>query len=428
MFVLLLAAPVWADPPAMMGGGNFPNGEVNDQTLGKLQALNALGAGMCRVNVYPSFYLIDNDWSRPNVAVLDEFMDAAHEHGITPMILFEYYTEYHPQFGFGSEEQWFALGQAFAQRYRPDGTWARERGVRDFGVSLYTAINEPEPGEFREGGKLGPAPYVAAIRGLADGVHGADASLMVVPGGFMAANAWDDWTLRGLGPALAPLLNDGTLDGIDLHTYFDVKWAPMQGTYANSAQDNFDRVKIACGITADIRLYSTEFNYKRRDVSEEQAACGLLTAMFDQLGAVGANGKTGAAVLAFPWNLFNDQAEDPQFGMSKGLDPYRPTPRGQVVKMVLELTRDMEFTARDPRRRGVYVLEGQGRKLWVWQNREKWTTLLGPRYVITGIPAEAEVLEVYGWNGLRRTVELQGRTTLRLNDLAEGETHLFLAR
>jgi hypothetical protein len=32
-------------------------------------------------------------------------------------------------------------------------------------------------------------------------------------------NAYDDPTLNGLGPVLAPLWNNGTLDALDLHTY-----------------------------------------------------------------------------------------------------------------------------------------------------------------------------------------------------------------
>ena len=206
----------------------------------------------------------------------------------------------------GTYEQWVGLGKAFAEHCRPNGTWAREHGVKNWGITIYTAFNEPDGGDYKAGGAIGPPRYVAALKGIADGVHSVEASLKVLPGGFLSPNAFRDWTLRGLGSALAPLWNDGTLDGIDLHTYYDVQYAPMEKTYERSAQNNFDQVKKACGITRDIHFYATEFNYKKRLVEEDQAAKGFLTGLWDNLGVVKKDGKTGATMFAFPWNLFND--------------------------------------------------------------------------------------------------------------------------
>jgi hypothetical protein len=57
----------------------------------------------------------------------------AHRHGITPMFLFEYYTRWHGELG--GYEKWFAIGQAFAERFRPNSPWLPSQGIRDWGVS-----------------------------------------------------------------------------------------------------------------------------------------------------------------------------------------------------------------------------------------------------------------------------------------------------
>lgn len=415
-------------PAEMLGGGNFDNGRVTAEARRRFALLGELGARGCRVNLYPHAYLVNGDWGRPNATALDAILALAHEHGVTPMVLFEYYAHYYEDIGLGTEEQWFAIGRAFAERYRPGGAWAAERGIRDYGITLYTAFNEPEGTDFEPGRKLGPGPYVAALRGLARGVHAVDPGLQVMPGGFKSPNAADDWALRGIGPALAPLWNDGTLAGIDLHTYFDVQYAPMEGGYANSAQSNFDQVKRACGITADVGFIATEFNYKKRQVSEEQAACGFLTAIWDSLGVVGGDGSAHVARLAFPWNIFHRAEKDDHYGMSHSLQPYRPTARGEVLRLVLRLTRGMTFVSLDPRGTGVFVLQGEGRKLWVWQNRKGWSSLRGTRFEVRGIPPQATRLEVYGWDGLRRTIELGAADRIIVADLEPEQTHMFLAR
>lgn len=67
----------------------------------------------------------------------------------------------------------------------------------------------------------------------------------MVAGGLREVQSSDDPTLAGYGPALAPLLNSGTLDGLDLHTHYDAAQAPIEGGYEQSAQGNFDEVKQA---------------------------------------------------------------------------------------------------------------------------------------------------------------------------------------
>lgn len=435
---------------SLLGAGNFTNGSVNKESEAQFQLLKAVGGTRCRINLYPSVYLLNSDWERPNPACLDAILLAARRYGVRPMLLFEFYSDYEKKgtIKLGTYEQWFHLGKAFAEYCRPNGTWDRahrndttappsssskvnkDRASKEeeSGIRIYTAINEPDGGDFKAGGAIGPARYVAAIKGLADGVHSVDRSLLALPGGFLSPNAFRDWTLRGIGPALAPLWNDGTLDGIDLHTYYDVQYAPMEKTYERSAQHNFDAVKRACGITRDIHFYATEFNYKKRLVDEDQAAKGLLTGIWDNFGVVQNDGKTGATLFAFPWNLFNDAHKDVEFGMRLTFEPLALSARGQVLQHVMQLTQGMTFESRDPHTKGEYVLTGPGKKLWVWQDRTAWTDHPGHTYTVTNIPKTLTHLEIHAWDGLRKTLPLSGQTSLTISDLPGDETYLFLAR
>ena len=87
----------WSDVPqspgALVGAGNFDNGSVNKDAAAKLQLLKTVGGTRCRVNLYPGVYLLNNDWNKPNPACLDAIMQTAHDYGVTPMILFEFYAD-----------------------------------------------------------------------------------------------------------------------------------------------------------------------------------------------------------------------------------------------------------------------------------------------------------------------------------------------
>ena len=163
-------------------------------------------------------------------------------------------------------------------------------------------------------------------------------------------------------------------------------------------------------------------------MDEDQAAKGFLTGIWDNLGVVKQDGKTSATVFAFPWNLFNDARQDVEFGMRLSFEPLVLSKRGQVLQRVLQLTKDMAFQSRDPRGTGEYVLSGGGRKLWVWQDRAAWTNHPGKTYTVTGIPKQMTRLEVYGWDGLRKTVPLSGQASVIVQDLPGDETYLFLAQ
>jgi len=96
------------------------------------------------------------------------------------MILFEYYSEWGP---LGDYNKWFAIGRDFATLFRPNSPWLVSQGITGWGISVYSAINEPDLAV-----DIPFSTYVNAIEGLADGVHSVDPTLKVIPGGFMSEN------------------------------------------------------------------------------------------------------------------------------------------------------------------------------------------------------------------------------------------------
>lgn len=413
----------------MMGAGNFADIHTGKSTWTNFATLTNLGMRNCRIPISPPAYLITNDWNKPNPACLDRLIAAACSNNMKPIILIEWYQSLNGSIGFGNYQQWRNIGYAFAERFRPGGTWAQANGISNWGVTVYSAINEPE----RTWGNCSTNPrpmseYYNALKGMADGVHAADPSLRALPGGFLAANAYNDWTLRGLGPLLAPLWNNGTLDGVDLHTYYDVTYAPIEGNRYSSSHYDFRRVKQDSGITRDIHFYCTEFNYKVRNCSEEQAARGFLTGIWDNLGVVGNDQTTGVTVFAMPWNVFSPVSNDQEYGMCISSSPWNPAPRGQVLQLVCQLTRGMQFLSFAPFTTGEFKLQGAGKTMWVWQNRQGWTSHTGTSFTVSDIPLGAGRVQVYGWDGLRKTVSLtSGQSACLITGLSTGETYMFLA-
>lgn len=433
----LLAAVAAAQPLRIaVGGGNVgTNADSSPATLTLLSILRRINATGCRTNLYPGSYISGggSDWDSPTPHSMDAFMLAAHNASITPILLFEYYASYYPSSGFGSWAQWRGIGAAFAAYLQPNGGWGQKYGIPDFGITVYTAINEPdgEANFTQPTGIPGPVAYGAAMGGLAAGIKSVNASLVVLPGGFMSANAYDDWTLGGLGKVLAPLWNNGSLDALDLHTYYDVQYAPMQGTYMHSAQANFDSIKAACGITNDALVFhTTEFNHNTRLVNETYAAAGLLTGIWDQFTVVNTAGSPVAS-LAFPWNIFDTNSSDRAYGMAVSDTPYVPTQRGLAWGTVLSILAGAPWAwvSADPRATGVTVLSAPQMTLTVWQNRDAWTNLATrDAFNVTSLPPGATRVRYYGFDGVRVTVSVPaGASWVWVPSIAPQETAMFLA-
>ncbi|EJW11497.1 hypothetical protein A33M_3110 [Rhodovulum sp. PH10] len=385
-----------------VGGGNIVSHLVGRETAQLYAALNGIGAKLGRMDSYGW-----RDLSRkPAPRDFDAAMREAYMHGITPIMLLEYEGSYQtldPPQPIGSYADWYAAGRAMAKRFRPDGDWGRENGIENFGVTVFTAINEPDVQA-----TIPKDAYHDALAGLADGVHSIDKTLRVVPGGFATCNSHGDATLRGYGPAIADLLADGRLDGIDLHTYYNARWFPLTRGQEFSAQSCFDRVKAAMKISRDVNFYATEFNVARDDAwSDETLAAKLfLTAFWDNVGVAGANGRP-ATVLASPWNLADTgRIEGPAYAMAAREAPWAPDARARVLAMVLKLAGDKRITSLD-RVRGLVTLEDDDGIVIAWQNLPGWTDRPGKELRIE-LPAWAQRAEVWGFDGPRETVPVHG--------------------
>lgn len=402
-----------------MGGGNIVTHLPDSApTSTLLEALKRMGARLGRMNSYGW----RTDTRVPTPKDFDKAMLEAYRHGVTPVILLEYEGSYQtldPPQPIGSYDDWFRAGVEVARRFRPNGDWGQEHGIKDFGATIFTATNEPDVQN-----TIPKQAYRDSLAGLADGVHSVDASLKVVPGGFAACNIDGDATLRGYGPAIADLLESGTLDGIDLHTYYNSKWFPLtEGRYF-SAQSCFDRVKEAMGIRRDIRFYSTEYNISRSFEwdNDAEVASLFLTALWDNLGVVGTDGKP-ATVFAFPWTLADTgRFGGPAYAMAANEAPWLPDVRAKVMERVLSIAGDMVIVESDPRKSGTLHLSGKEADLYVWHNRRDWTDRLGSTWSLT-LPDWARQVELWGWDGLRSTQPASGGV-ITFEQLAEGETYM----
>ena len=415
-FLMTLTPQLQADVPATIGGGNLHSGSKAEV---QMKALNVVGAGMCRFPVSPNDYGLDSGQPRPER--LDKLMLLAHRHGIEPILLFEYYTRTNPSLH--DAARWQVVGRAYAERFQPNSEWLTSQGIDGWGVRYYSAINEPT-WKANNPTPIPPEDYAAALEGLADGVHAVNENLMVNPGG------WIEGSLRHqehpYSKAVAPLFNNGKLHAIGIHRYWDIKYVPMRDRYEWSLQSQFEEVKRKAGITADIAFYTDEMNFKKREITEDEAARDFLTALWDALSVVGGDGQR-VTEFVMPWNIFHLTSKDTNYGLCTQLNPWTPVARGKVLQMVCQLTKGAEYISSDPKSAGEFVLEGPDKKIWVWQNRKAWTNHCGTTFTVCDIPGGARELSVYGWDGLRQTIKLEGQRTLEIRHLRPGETYMFVA-
>ena len=178
---LLAAATSFAAPttiPEMLGGGNIHHNLQRAEP--QLKALNTVGAKMCRIPVSPGDYGLET--GEPHPERLDKLILLADQHGIEPILLFEYYTRWHESLQ--GSERWRTIGRAYAARFAPDSDWLKSKGISGWGVRYYSAINEPT-WKSNNPTPIPPGEYAAALEGLADGVHSVDRNLHVNPGGWI---------------------------------------------------------------------------------------------------------------------------------------------------------------------------------------------------------------------------------------------------
>jgi hypothetical protein len=247
------------------------------------------------------------------------------------------------------------------------------------------------------------------LQGLADGVHSSDPDGKVWPAGYLSGNRDQEYTGHGYCLAVADLINDGTLEGFDLHTYHAKNGARIHDTYDRSHQHDADQFVVQCGITRpDVDIICTETNIRgdpdatAQGYDEATARNWFLTSMFDVWGTLRPDG-TLAQGPRFPWQLW--MQGNPVWYMAEQLEPRVERWCGHTYKMMMGLLHDMHFTFNDPRDTGVFKLKGGGKSAWVFQNlHPSWSSLFGTTFTIDDIPAATTQVSAYDGNGLVYTV------------------------
>ncbi len=340
------------------------------------------------------------------------------------------YLEYRSDLDGGSiyDFDWYQIGRTYAEHF----------GDR---VEAYGIINEPD--HVVSGNS--PKEVAFALEKFADGVHSVNSDYVVTSPGLggtpMSIERTDDFL-----EALAPLFNDGTLQVLNLHSYQDSKAKPhysnidLSSDFAPSR--NFIHAKEAGGITKNIDFIAGEFNYRNWDGTDEDRGIGFLTTFWDQLSVVD-NKRSNERVGLFsaPYTITGSDA-DKQTSMadaysfnSDGSYIWQPNEKGQVLKEALTLTKGMDFVYSDPLDKGITILKGNDRKMWVWQNRQNFSSLYDDSVVrISGIPSDATGLAVYRWDSTAdkpyAMIQLNGQTSVSFDPssiLPAGQTYMLMA-
>lgn len=227
--------------------------------------------------------------------------------------------------------------------------------------------------------------------------------------------------------AIADLYNNGKLSGIDVHTYYHSDRLDNMNNYKDeSAQAILDHVKESFGITADIRYGTTEFN--TNSGTKQMQGKRFLTQFWHIMGVVGNNG-TPVTDFVMPFSLF--RVVDPAnpgdgLAMTESFSPWKGEVRGAAYHQALTLSKGMDFVSCDPYKTGVYVLKGDGKTMWVFQNLSKWSDRSGTNFRIDTLPEGVQTLNVYGWDKLRKSVDVAGKRSVTITGLAVDETYMFV--
>lgn len=420
------ARPTWTLGSSAGGGNLLPS----DATSYKIADLVALHAGVGRLSLYPDdMYFVNG---APSPARADAVVLAMLRAGVRPYVIFEFEATYDsadPGKPERTYADWHAIGQAFAQRFKPNSEFLLGEGVSDAGILEWSAINEVDRNSGQDPA-LTYAQYHEMLRGLADGVHASHATARVYPAGYLAANRDGEYTAFGYLPTIADLINAGTLAGFDLHTYMDKSYAPLFNTHDHSFQHDFERCIAESGITrVDIDWVTTEHNVKAapeastQGYDEPTARNWFLTHFFDIHGAVRAD-STPAPGVRLVWNLW--QQGPVPYHMASRLVPRTPRWTGHTYQLLLTLLHDTSFVARDPAA-GTFKLKGHSKTAWVFQNlHPTWSTKFGASFTLSDIPANATKVDVYDGNGLLQTVQAPSKPSHTFQT-PTGKSYLFVA-
>jgi hypothetical protein len=284
--VTVNAAPgVSATIGSVSGGGNIFESEAGSHKIADLVALHC---GLARVSCHAK-----NDYfqgNAPSPSNMDAVVLSLLQNGVQPYFSFVFTDDLDSsQTGIPERNyaDWFAIGQAFASRFKKGSPFLVSQGITDLGAYGYAASNEPD----HAGGEIAGLTYTQyrdMLHGLADGVHSSDPGGKVWPAGYLSGNRDQEYTGHGYCLAVADLINDGTLEGFDLHTYHSKNGAKIHDTYDRSHQHDADQFVARCGITRpDVDIICTETNIRgdpdatAQGYDEATARNWFLTSMYD---------------------------------------------------------------------------------------------------------------------------------------------------
>ncbi len=440
-----------------IGGGSTNNAVYwNPASINSYEAANVLGYGAARGN------LNHRDYWRDGKVITEKFerFIGWYKHGVQPLLLFNHYPKKDDPVG--GYDKWYAIGKAFAEKFRPNSDFLLSKGIKDWGITDFMAFNEPEWHIIRHPGTMSAAEYKQALKGLADGVHAVDPTLNVSPGGYtfpLWENVLKDLPnveVLQLVKAIAPLYNDGTLHALYLHPYV------RKGEFlkSRSAQKIFDNTKKAFNIARDIHFAVLEYCYAGSyvvngqkddtagidenantaefygEASEQEKAIGQMAAFWDNMTVTGNKGQpVSDYVLA--WEPLSTYLNNLNWGLAKNKAPYEGRMAANIIQLNTFLTNGMTFTSID-RENEIYTLEGNGNKLIVWQNLDGWSPLAGESFTIANIPTNSKRLDVFdalawesgrGFSGRPKPVQQHNLSAMRsivVKGLEKGRTYLFM--
>ncbi|MBV6645593.1 MAG: DNRLRE domain-containing protein [Cyclobacteriaceae bacterium] len=420
--LLLITSTYAQDAASLMGSCGFNQGIVDINTFNSIEAHHTLGLRSTRIAVYPTF---DSRTGNVIPQVLDNLILLLYEQGIRPMLLVEHYLKHNGPIG--SYRKWYKIGWAFANRFSPNSPWLKNKGIKDWGIKYYTAFNEPDNSFETE-------EYINAIRGFANGVHAVNKGLQVAPGGFMEVPLFTN--TNKYMPGLAALYNDGTLDAIDIHRYYDRRNPYQVRSRAMSQQALVDSLKSRHHIHADIRVWSTEYNARGADGIGN--AIDFITATWDLLTVTNENGEF-ISDFALAYVSYMKESDNRHLGMAISKFPYEGNAKGKSHRMMTFLSDGLRLKNKDPDL-GIIRLEGKEKKMWVWHNRTEWSSLAGGTIHLDDIPIYARQLEVYRYDSWKmdrgssgeptpyKTISLQkNQKSIKIKNLEIGQTYMILA-
>ncbi|MEO1236604.1 MAG: carbohydrate-binding protein [Planctomycetota bacterium] len=455
---LLALAASWASPSRggeiaeSIGISAGNSGETKSYAVNKalINLADDLGLGWVRFSAGPQQWWNFNT-NQPIPENFDTLVNYANARGIKIFIQIEFREDVLPAVLAGTKLEdfnWYQVGRSFAQRFGSQ-------------IEVYGMLNEVDHADSVED----PAIVAQTLEDFADGVRSVSTSYLVstpsiggTPQILSKANSFLT--------AIAPVINSGKVQVLNLHSYQDAKanqlsniletgeWRPSQ---------NFIDRKADNGITANVWKSAGEFNFRAwpgradYDGTPDLQGAGFFTTMWDQTTTFGNGGRNDRRHLfAVPFHISNDEngqdgkryrgfhmADDFTYhsnngsgnGDGNGTYTWTPAAKGLAMRNILETTAGMNFVDSDPLGKGVAVMRGGGKKLWMWHNRDFFSNLNDPPFVeITGIPSNINSIKVLRWNSSIsspfKTITTNGATSVTVDAATYfpyGETYAIVA-